>query len=36
LVVGPRSPAQLKTMCDAVDVRLTEAERAELLRLVAA
>ena len=36
LVVGPRSPAQLKTMCDAVDVRLTAAERAELLRLVAA
>jgi aryl-alcohol dehydrogenase-like predicted oxidoreductase len=36
LVVGPRSPAQLKTMCDAVEVRLTEAERAELVRLVTA
>ncbi|HEY3609844.1 MAG TPA: aldo/keto reductase [Pseudonocardiaceae bacterium] len=36
LVLGPRSPGQLKTMCDAVDVRLTEAERAELVRLVAA
>jgi aryl-alcohol dehydrogenase-like predicted oxidoreductase len=35
LVVGPRSPAQLKTMCDAVDVRLTEAERTELVRMVA-
>ncbi|HYS40665.1 MAG TPA: aldo/keto reductase [Pseudonocardiaceae bacterium] len=35
LVVGPRSPAQLKTMCDAVDVRLTEAQRAELVRMVA-
>lgn len=36
LVVGPRSAAQLRTMCDAVDVRLTEAERAELVRLVTA
>jgi len=34
LVVGPRTPAQLKTMCDALDVRLTDSDRAELIRLV--
>lgn len=34
LLVAPRTPAQLKTMCDAVDVTLTEAERAALVRVV--
>jgi aryl-alcohol dehydrogenase-like predicted oxidoreductase len=32
-VVGPRSLAQLKTMCAALDVELTEPERAELAAL---
>lgn len=33
LLVAPRSPAQLKTMTDAVEVHLTEAERSELVRV---
>jgi aryl-alcohol dehydrogenase-like predicted oxidoreductase len=35
LVVGPRTPAQLSTMCDAVDLDLTEDECAELTAIVA-
>lgn len=34
LLIGPRSPAQLATMCEALDVDLTEAQRADLVRLV--
>jgi aryl-alcohol dehydrogenase-like predicted oxidoreductase len=34
LVIGPRTPAQLRTMCDALNVRLTERDRAELVRVV--
>jgi aryl-alcohol dehydrogenase-like predicted oxidoreductase len=33
LLVGPRSPAQLTAMCAALDVELTESERAELVRV---
>lgn len=34
VVVGPRSPAQLKPMLDAVALELTEAERADLVGMV--
>jgi len=34
LVVGPRTPAQLTTMCDALDLELTEGQRAELVAVV--
>jgi aryl-alcohol dehydrogenase-like predicted oxidoreductase len=34
LIVAPRSPEQLKAMCDAVEVQLTDAQRAELVRIV--
>lgn len=33
LLVAPRTPAQLVTICGALEVRLTAAERAELVRL---
>jgi aryl-alcohol dehydrogenase-like predicted oxidoreductase len=33
LLVAPRSPAQLKTMSDAAEVHLTEADRLELVRI---
>jgi aryl-alcohol dehydrogenase-like predicted oxidoreductase len=33
LVVGPRSPAQLATMCAALELSLSEDERAELVRI---
>jgi aryl-alcohol dehydrogenase-like predicted oxidoreductase len=33
LLIGPRSPAQLTSMCAAVDIELTETERAELVRI---
>ena len=34
LVIGPRTPAQLATMCDALDLDLTEDECAELTAIV--
>jgi len=33
LLIGPRSPAQLTAMCAALDVELTETDRAELTRI---
>jgi aryl-alcohol dehydrogenase-like predicted oxidoreductase len=34
LLVAPRTPDQLKTMCDALDVQLTQTQRAELIQVL--